>query len=75
MVDRQKELEMTIDERTADVVQEKNRVLEKNLIIEGKQKEIIDSITYARRIQNSLMPTEKYIDSQLKRLKKDDENK
>lgn len=38
--------------------------------LEEKQKEIIDSITYAKRIQNSILPTEKYIDSNLKRLKK-----
>ncbi len=31
-------------------------------IIEEKQKEILDSIYYARRIQCSLLPTEKYID-------------
>ncbi len=70
LVVRQKELESTIVERTADVVEEKNKVLEKNIIIENKQKEIIDSIMYARRIQDSLSPTEKYIDTQLKRLKK-----
>ena len=39
--------------------------------LEEKQKEIIDSITYAKRIQNSLMPTEKYIDASIKRLNKD----
>jgi hypothetical protein len=38
--------------------------------LEEKQKEIIDSITYARRIQKSLLPTEKYIEQSLKRLKK-----
>jgi len=31
------------------------------LIIEEKQKEILDSIHYAKRIQRSLLPTEKYI--------------
>jgi hypothetical protein len=38
--------------------------------LEEKQKEIIDSITYARRIQRSLLPTEKYFDQTLKRLMK-----
>ena len=33
-------------------------------------KKIIDSITYARRIQRSLLPTEKYIYKSLSRLKK-----
>jgi len=36
--------------------------------VEEHQKEIIDSITYARRIQRSLLPTEKYIDKNLNRL-------
>jgi tetratricopeptide (TPR) repeat protein len=39
----------------------------KNRIIEEKQKEILQSINYARRIQNSLLPHEKYIDRVLKR--------
>lgn len=34
-------------------------------IIEEKQKEILDSIRYAKRIQTSLLPTEKYIAKQL----------
>jgi hypothetical protein len=38
--------------------------------LEEKQKEIIDSIRYAKRIQHSRMPTEKYIDSNLNRLNK-----
>ncbi len=36
-------------------------------IIEEKQKEILDSIHYAQRIQKSLLPTEKYIARQLPR--------
>ena len=39
-------------------------------IVEEHQKSIIDSITYARRIQQSLLPTEKYIEKNLNRLKK-----
>ena len=39
-------------------------------MVEEKQKEIIDSITYARRIQKSLLPTEKYIHNSFKRLLK-----
>ena len=31
-------------------------------IVQAKQKEILDSIRYAKRIQQSLMPTEKYIE-------------
>ena len=42
------------------------RTLLKQLqIIQQKQEEILDSIKYARRIQQSLMPTEKYIERKL----------
>ena len=40
------------------------------VLLEEKQKEIIDSITYAKRIQQSHMPTERYIHANLQRLKK-----
>jgi len=48
----------------------KNQIQIKSLIIEEKQKEIIDSITYAQRIQQSILPSDKYIQRNLTRLKK-----
>ena len=39
-------------------------------IIEEKQKEILDSIYYARRIQQALITNEFYIEKELKRLLK-----
>ncbi|MEW6469096.1 MAG: tetratricopeptide repeat protein [Bacteroidota bacterium] len=39
-------------------------------VIEEKNKSITDSITYARRIQSSLLPSEKYIERSLNRLMK-----
>ncbi len=39
-------------------------------LVEEKQKEILDSIHYARRIQQALITNQKYIDRQLKKLKK-----
>lgn len=39
-------------------------------LVEEKQKEILDSIRYAKRIQQSLLPTEKYIQKNLTRLQK-----
>jgi len=39
-------------------------------LIEEKQKEILDSIYYARRIQQSLLPSEKYLSRKLKELTK-----
>ena len=38
------------------------------LIIEEKNKEITDSITYAKKIQNSILPNESYITREMKRL-------
>ena len=37
---------------------------------EEKQKEIIDSIKYAKRIQQSQLPTNKYIEKSIGRLRK-----
>nr|MBA3971326.1 tetratricopeptide repeat protein [Bacteroidota bacterium] len=47
---------------------QKNIIEEQKLIVEVKQKEILDSIHYARRIQRSLLPSESYIDKSIKRL-------
>jgi ligand-binding sensor domain-containing protein/serine phosphatase RsbU (regulator of sigma subunit) len=62
---RQKELEQIIVERTADVVDEKNKVEEKNKIIEEKQKEIFDSLQYAKQIQKLLLANHKLVNETL----------
>lgn len=59
----------TIWTHTETIATAKKSITEQKQIIEEKQKEIIDSINYAKRIQNSLLPTEKYIDKSFKRLK------
>ncbi len=41
-------------------------ILKQKQIIEEKQKEILDSIHYAKRIQAALLPSEKYIERNLK---------
>lgn len=41
-------------------------ILKQKQIIEEKQKEILDSIRYAKRIQAALLPSEKYIERNLK---------
>lgn len=48
---------------------QKNIIELQKQLVEEKQKEILDSIHYARRIQSSLLPSEKYIDRSLNRLK------
>ncbi len=54
-------LEEKVKERTSEVVKQKE-------IIEQKNKDITDSIRYAKRIQQALLPTYNYIDKSLKRL-------
>jgi tetratricopeptide (TPR) repeat protein len=58
-------------EKARDEIAVKNRIVEEQkLQVEEHQKEIIDSINYARRIQSSQLPTESYIHKCLKRLNK-----
>ena len=52
------------------IEKQKNEVEAKNKIISAKQTEILDSINYAKRIQQTLMPSEKYITKNLENLKK-----
>jgi ligand-binding sensor domain-containing protein len=59
----QRILEKTVEERTAEVVHQKHLIMEKH-------KEMIDSINYAKRIQQSQLPTDSYLDKVLKRLKR-----
>lgn len=51
-----KRLEGIVAERTAEVVKQKDEILEKNIEIEHKNKDITDSIVYAKRIQEALLP-------------------
>jgi hypothetical protein len=56
-------LETKVQERTAELAREKQ-------LVETKQKEILDSIHYARRIQSALLPTQKYIHTILDKFSK-----
>jgi tetratricopeptide (TPR) repeat protein len=44
---------------------QKSIIEEQKLLVERKQKEVLDSIHYAKRIQQSLLPTEQYIQRHL----------
>jgi tetratricopeptide (TPR) repeat protein len=50
------------------IVQQKKEVEKQKQAVEEKQKDILDSIHYARRIQRSLLPTERYIHKKLSEL-------
>lgn len=57
--------------RSLKITRKQKLLIEKQkLIVELNQKEIIDSIHYARRIQQSLLPTERYIEKTINRLKR-----
>jgi tetratricopeptide (TPR) repeat protein len=61
-----------IEEQKNIVEKQKHEVEIQKQLIEEHRKDIIDSITYARRIQHALLPTEKYIERTFKRLRKDE---
>lgn len=51
------------------IIKRQKEIIEKQkLIVDEKQKEILDSINYAKRIQQSLLPAEKIIEKHLDRL-------
>lgn len=59
-------------QRANSVLKEKNAlIVEQKKLVDEKQKEILDSIRYAKRIQTALITSEKYFSKQLSRLKKD----
>jgi serine phosphatase RsbU (regulator of sigma subunit) len=53
-------LEGVISERTAEIVRQKDEIVEKNTVLEDQKKEIEDSIRYARRIQSAVIPSEEF---------------
>jgi tetratricopeptide (TPR) repeat protein len=63
-------------EKEAEIERFKNIELKKaNDLIAEKNKEILDSIKYAKRIQTSLITSEKYIEKTVSRLNKNQEKK
>jgi len=68
LLKRQKELEYTVELRTAEVVAEKKEVEQQKEVVEKKSqeltiknKEITDNINYAQRIQSAILPDIKLI--------------
>lgn len=51
-------LRKVIKERTAEVVAQKERIEAQKEIVEEKNKEILDSINYAKRLQEAIMPSQ-----------------
>jgi hypothetical protein len=52
-----------ITSKQKNIISEQKKLVEaQKSIVEEKQKEVLDSIHYAKRIQRSLLPQEKYIE-------------
>ena len=58
-------LERTVLHRTQEISQQKDEILLKNETLSEIQKEISDSISYARKIQEAVLPQKEFIDTLL----------
>jgi len=56
-----KRLEQIVEQRTKEVVNQKEEVEKQKLLIEIKNKDILDSINYAKKIQEAILPLNKEI--------------
>ncbi|HYG51240.1 MAG TPA: SpoIIE family protein phosphatase, partial [Flavobacteriales bacterium] len=53
-----RKLKNVIKERTAEVVQQKEEIEKQKVVLEVKNRDILDSIKYAKRIQETIIPSE-----------------
>lgn len=65
---QQLELEKTVQVRTKEVVQESARAEQQKKLVEQKNKEILDSITYAKRIQTAMLPSRELLENAFKEI-------
>ncbi|MFN5909847.1 MAG: SpoIIE family protein phosphatase [Bacteroidota bacterium] len=64
---KQKEhLEEVVRERTAEVMTQKTEIEKQKELVEQKNQDIMDSIRYAKRLQDAILPTEDYVADCLK---------
>jgi hypothetical protein len=55
-----------VTQNQKQIIEDQKIVVEKQKeLVDEKQKEILDSIKYARRIQQALLPSNKYIKNKL----------
>jgi serine phosphatase RsbU (regulator of sigma subunit) len=64
-------LEQKVNERTIELVKQKELVDKAYQELHQKNKEVLDSIHYAKRIQTALITSEKTIEKSLNRLMKE----
>jgi hypothetical protein len=60
---KNKQLELLISERTNEIAQQNELLEEQKSEIESKNEDILDSIKYAKRIQDTILPTDDKLES------------
>jgi adenylate cyclase len=63
------QLDSMVKEKTKEVMAQKAEIELQHYELSEKNKEIVDSIKYAKRIQQALMPSDKYFTKHIKRTK------
>jgi phosphoserine phosphatase RsbU/P len=56
-----RDLEQKVRDRTAEVVQQKAKLEAQHNILIEQQRQILDSITYSKRLQNAILPTNDFV--------------
>lgn len=65
LAENERSLEKKVTERTEEVVRQKEEIEEKNEELEILYKQVTDSIHYAKRIQEAILPSTQYINEVL----------
>ena len=60
-----KKQNLIIEQQRHEVIVKNEEVTRQKALVEEKQKEIIDSITYAKRLQEAILPPQKFINTYL----------
>ncbi|MGZ4036953.1 MAG: tetratricopeptide repeat protein, partial [Bacteroidia bacterium] len=62
---QRKKANVLLTSQNNEITKQKSEIEEQKLLVEEKQKEIIDSITYAKRLQEAILPSVQSIKDQL----------
>jgi len=65
LAENERSLEQKVIERTEEVVRQKEEIENKNQELESLYKQVTDSIHYAKRIQEAILPPDKLIQKHL----------
>lgn len=65
LAENERSLEQKVIERTEEIVRQKEEIEVKNIELENLYKQVTDSIHYAKRIQEAILPSQEYINEVL----------